>query len=138
MRDVAAINWRERAILLSECKWRMERVGCSVIRELVEHKTPKVLRVLADKGTDWIVHYAFFARTGLAVAARQEAHEHQALLVDLVVLNGRGFAVQSPSVCRAIRVIRVLPDSEKGATMAAVEQANPVLTRGTRWSSAGL
>jgi hypothetical protein len=59
--DVAAIHWRKRAILLGECKWGMERVGRSVIRELVERKTPKVRRALADQGTDWMVHYALFA-----------------------------------------------------------------------------
>ncbi|MBK9056072.1 MAG: hypothetical protein IPL78_35795 [Chloroflexi bacterium] len=37
--DVAAINWRERAILLGEAKWQAKSVERSLIRELLEEKT---------------------------------------------------------------------------------------------------
>jgi len=40
--DVVALNWREKAILLGECKWGVDAVGRSVVRELVD-KSPKVL-----------------------------------------------------------------------------------------------
>ena len=36
--DVAAVSWRERAILLGECKWGTEPMGQAVVRELVEKK----------------------------------------------------------------------------------------------------
>ena len=85
--DVAAVNWRERAVLLGECKWGTEAVGRSVIRELVDDKTPKVLEALADGGADWTVHHCFFARAGFTDAARQKAGELQALLVDLAALD---------------------------------------------------
>ena len=85
--DVVAINWRERAILLGECKWGTDEVGRSVIRDLVDQKTSKVLDALAEEGTDWKVHYAFFARAGFTEAARQEAQAHHALLVDLAALD---------------------------------------------------
>jgi hypothetical protein len=39
--DVVALNWRDREILLGECKWGSSPVGRSVVRELVG-KAPKV------------------------------------------------------------------------------------------------
>jgi len=61
----------------------MEDVGRSVVRELVEEKTPRVLAVLSDRGKGWAVHYAFFARTGFTEAAGAEAARHNAILVNL-------------------------------------------------------
>jgi hypothetical protein len=52
--DVVALNWREQALLLSECKWGVDPVGRSVVRELVEEKTPKVLQALPNaRGKCW-------------------------------------------------------------------------------------
>jgi AAA+ ATPase superfamily predicted ATPase len=85
--DVAAVNWRERNILLGECKWGIESVGRAVVRELVEKKTPKVLQALPDDGANWKVHYAFFARTGFTQAAQNEAQAHEAQMVDLETLD---------------------------------------------------
>ena len=84
--DVVAVDWREREILLGECKWGADKVGRSMIRELVETKTPKVLKELPD-GEGWKVHYAFFARVGFTDAARAEAEALGALLVDLERLD---------------------------------------------------
>jgi len=85
--DVVAVDWREREILLGECKWGADKVRRSVIRELVETKTPKVLKELPD-GEGWKVHYAFFARAGFTDAARAEAESLEASLVDLERLDG--------------------------------------------------
>jgi len=63
------------------------KVRQSVIRELVETKTPKVLKELPD-GEGWKVHYAFFARAGFTDAARAEAEAVGASLVDLERLDG--------------------------------------------------
>jgi hypothetical protein len=79
--DVVATNWQDRAILLGECKWGLDPVDRSVVRELIE-KTPKVV-----PGPDWKVHYAFFARAGFTEAARTEAMDMGALLVDLESLG---------------------------------------------------
>lgn len=79
--DVVAINWRERAILLGECKWGAEAVGSAVIRELVE-KAPLVV-----PEPDWQVHYLFFARADFTPAARQEAAAINAQLVNLPKLH---------------------------------------------------
>jgi hypothetical protein len=85
--DVVATNWRQRAILLGECKWGVERVGRALLRELVETKTPRVLATLPDKGAGWTVHYAFFAHAGFTEAAQAEAEQHQVTLVDLKRLD---------------------------------------------------
>ena len=79
--DVVALNWREQAILLGECKWGVKAVGRSVVRELVE----KAQRVIPGEG--WHVHYVFFARAGFTDAARAEAEALGALLVDLERLD---------------------------------------------------
>ena len=85
--DVAALNWREKAILLGECKWGVGAVGRAVIRELVQEKTPQVLQTLPETGRDWQVHYTFFARAGFTDAARAEAEAVGAQLVDLALLD---------------------------------------------------
>ena len=79
--DVVALNWRDRVILLGECKWGSSPVGRSVVRELVD-KAPKVI-----PGHDWQVHQAFFARAGFTDAARAEAEAKGAFLVDLTTLD---------------------------------------------------
>jgi hypothetical protein len=85
--DVVAINWREKAVLLGEAKWQVDRVRQPVIKELVEQKTPKLLKTLPDEGQGWQVYYAFFARTGFTDAARARATAARALLVDLRQLD---------------------------------------------------
>jgi len=85
--DVVAVNWRERAILIGECKWSTEQVDRQIVRELIEGKTPLVLRDLPDHGRDWIVTYACFARGGFTDAARQLMDAHQGVCVDLDMLD---------------------------------------------------
>jgi len=92
--DVVAINWREHAILLGECKWGVRAVKRPVVRELVE-KTPRVV-----PGEGWQVHYALFARTGFTDAARAEAEGVGATLVNLERLDAdlrQAQLVQLPS-----------------------------------------
>jgi len=79
--DVAALNWREKAILLGECKWGAGPVGRPVIRELVD-KTPLIV-----PEADWRVHYVLFARAGFTDAARAEAEATGAQLMDLETLD---------------------------------------------------
>ena len=85
--DVVAVNWREKAILLGECKWGTGKVRRDVIRELIGTKTPKVLKDLPEGGEGWSVHYAFFTRAGFTDAARAEAEAVRAQLVDLSRLD---------------------------------------------------
>ena len=79
--DVVAINWTEKQILLGECKWGVDAVGRSVVRELID-KTPRVV-----PGAGWQVHYALFARAGFTEAARQESEQASLLFVDLAAMD---------------------------------------------------
>jgi uncharacterized protein YjbI with pentapeptide repeats len=62
-------------------------VDRAVVRELLEAKTPKVLRDLPEGGAGWKIHYAFFARAGFTEAACTEARSTGAQLVDLAALD---------------------------------------------------
>lgn len=84
---MAAINWRERRLLLGECKWGADLVGRSVIRELIDEKTPKVREALPSGGTSWAIDYVFFACNGFTEAAKAEAQTANATLVDLMALD---------------------------------------------------
>ncbi|MCE7988303.1 MAG: ATP-binding protein [Caldilinea sp. CFX5] len=85
--DVVAIHWRKKMILLGECKWEADPVASAVIRQLVESKTAKVLALLPKQGTDWQVHYLFFARAGFSSAAQATAGQLKVRLVSLHELD---------------------------------------------------
>lgn len=82
--DVVAINWSERQLLLGECKWGDRPLSRKVVTELIEHKTPKLLREVPDLDEDWDIHYAFFTRHSFTDAARAEARRYGATLRTLV------------------------------------------------------
>jgi uncharacterized protein len=77
--DVVAISWQEKAILLGECKWGVEPIRRSIVRDLVE-KTPKV-----TPGEGWRVTYALFSRAGFTEAAASANEE--ATFIDLAGLD---------------------------------------------------
>jgi uncharacterized protein len=85
--DVVAVNWREHAILIGECKWSTEQVDRQIVRDLIEGKTPLVLRDLPNAGQGWTITYACFARGGFTDAARQLMDAHQGMCVDLEMLD---------------------------------------------------
>ncbi|HLA80733.1 MAG TPA: DUF234 domain-containing protein [Thermoleophilia bacterium] len=85
--DVVAVNWRQKAILAAECKWGEGRVSRDVVRELVEGKTPGLLKALPEEGKRWSVHHALFGREGFTPAARAWAAERGIILVDLPRLD---------------------------------------------------
>ena len=85
--DVVAINWQTHTILLGECKWGNGRVDRQVVRELVENKTPLVLKDLPDAGAGWKVHFALFARAGFTPAAMTEMQKLDGMLVDLKMID---------------------------------------------------
>jgi uncharacterized protein len=85
--DVVAINWRDKKILLGECKWGTGTVGRALVRELVEVKTPKVLATLPGKGEGWAVHHVFFARAEFTEAGRSEAAQRGMTIVTLAQLD---------------------------------------------------
>ena len=85
--DVVALNWQTHDILLGECKWGADRVDRQVIRELLEEKTPLVLKDLPEAGAGWNVHYAVFGRKGFTPAAKDEMNKVHGLLIDLSMLD---------------------------------------------------
>ena len=85
--DVVAIHWREKQILLGECKWGQDGIDRQIARELIEQKTPKVLAALPDGGEGWKVHYALFARGEITTAARAEIQKLGGMIVDLERLD---------------------------------------------------
>lgn len=85
--DVVAINWRQKQVLLGECKWGNEPVGRNVIIELVTQKAPRLRQVLPEDGRDWQVSFACFARSGFTDAAMTESQAHGLRLVDLDTLE---------------------------------------------------
>lgn len=85
--DVVAINRTTRDILLGECKWGDEAVGREVIIDLIEKKTPLVLKDISDGKSEWKVHYAFFTRRGFTQAAKNEVNKHGCQLMDLKMID---------------------------------------------------
>lgn len=81
--DVVAINWQTRDLLLGECKWGDRPVSKNVLRELIEEKTPKVLKDLNAKPDEWTVHYMLFARHSFTTAAQQLETETNTKLITL-------------------------------------------------------
>ena len=85
--DVVAINWKTHDILLGECKWGTARVDRQVVRDLVENKSPLVLKDLPDGGAGWKVHYAVFGRRGFTPAAAAEIEKLGGVPVDLEMID---------------------------------------------------
>ena len=73
--DVAAVNRRERFILLGECKWTALPVERRVLQDLIE----KTGKAIPDDGY-WKLHFMAFSRSGWAPSALEFAAEvNQAL-----------------------------------------------------------
>ncbi|MCU0490115.1 MAG: ATP-binding protein [Chloroflexaceae bacterium] len=84
--DVVAVNWRERAILVGECKWGAEPVSRQTLRQLLEETVFKTLAALPEHGTGWRVVPVLFARAGATPEATTLLREQGGLLVDLPTL----------------------------------------------------
>jgi uncharacterized protein len=85
--DIVGVNWQTHDLLLGECKWTGSSLDREIVRELIDQKTPKVLKEMGVETGAWRVHYAFFARTGFTAAAQADAERVQAQLVDLNQLD---------------------------------------------------
>jgi uncharacterized protein len=81
-----ALDWKNRQILLGECKWGADSVSRDLVRELIEQKTPRVLVDLPGGPEAWHVTYALFSRVSFTEAAAQELATHQGFAVDAAQL----------------------------------------------------
>jgi uncharacterized protein len=81
--DVIAINWHTRDILLGECKWGESGVNIQVVRELIDKKTPKVLKTLSGEAQNWQVHYAIFSRNRITDEAKESLLQENGFAVNL-------------------------------------------------------
>ena len=84
--DVVAVSWRERVVLVGECKWGTEQVNRQVVRQLLDHTLPNTITALPDQGQGWRVFPALFARAGATADARALLRAHDGLLIDLPTL----------------------------------------------------
>lgn len=73
--DVVAINWRQKQILLGECKWGKTPLSKRVIETLID-KTDKVLPT-----RDWTIHYALFTRHELGSEVVDFAKQNQTSVI---------------------------------------------------------
>jgi hypothetical protein len=62
-------------------------VGGKLRLDLIENKTPIVLKDTWDGKGDWKVHYALFARRGFTQAAKYEMQRYGGYLVDLKMID---------------------------------------------------
>ena len=81
--DTVAINWRERQLLLGECKWGDAPISRKVLLDLLEVKTPKTVADLPDGGVGWRVHHILFSRRSFTEATRRLAEQRDVWLVSL-------------------------------------------------------
>jgi AAA+ ATPase superfamily predicted ATPase len=84
--DVVAISWRERAILVGECKWGADSVNRQTLRRLLEQTLPRTVAVLPEGGAGWRAIPALFARTGATSDALALLRKHNGIFVDLPTL----------------------------------------------------
>jgi AAA+ ATPase superfamily predicted ATPase len=80
--DVVAVSWRDKAVLIGECKWGVERVDRATIRDLLDRTGPRTLADLPGGGANWAVTYACFARGGFTPAAAAALAARNGLAVD--------------------------------------------------------
>lgn len=74
--DVVAVNKREKAILIGECKWGTGVVRRGILSDLVT-RTQRMPEITDD----WKITYALFAREGFTEPLQAEAERMEAILV---------------------------------------------------------
>lgn len=84
--DVVAVSWRERVVLVGECKWGGAAVTRQELRTLFEHTLPHTLKALPQGGAGWRAIPALFARMGATPDATTLLREQSGLLIDLPTL----------------------------------------------------
>jgi len=81
--DVVGINWDHKVLLLGECKWEKNPLSVNVVKQLINDKTPRILKDLDIDQSEWRVRYAFFSKKGFTDPAVKMAESFNADLVSL-------------------------------------------------------
>ena len=81
--DLVAINWREKRLILGECKWGGLAVDKGTVRELLEQRVPKTIKDMEIDANRWQIDYLFFARSGYTPAAKAYGRDMNIQLIDL-------------------------------------------------------
>lgn len=81
--DVVGINWKHKALLLGECKWEKNPLSVNVVKQLINEKTPRILKDLDIDQSEWRVRYAFFSKKGFTAPGVTMAESVNAYLVSL-------------------------------------------------------
>jgi AAA+ ATPase superfamily predicted ATPase len=84
--DVVAVSWRERVVLVGECKWGTEKVNRQLVRHLLDHTIPHTISALPEQSAGWRVIPALFTRAGATADAQALLYERDGLLIDLPTL----------------------------------------------------
>ncbi len=84
--DVVGVSWKERVVLVGECKWGTDQVKRQTVRQLIEHTLPNTVTALPEQGQGWRTIPALFARSGATADAQALLGEHGGLLIDLPTL----------------------------------------------------
>lgn len=81
--DVVGISWEHKALLLGECKWERNPLSVNTVKELIDKKTPLILKELGFDQSEWRIRYGFFSKKGFTAPAVKKAEEINAYLVPL-------------------------------------------------------
>lgn len=88
--DIAAISWRERALLLGEAKWTENHIGMEVLEKLQGRTTERALALLPEEGRSakpWRVYHYLFARRGFTPEVVRAAPERGVTLVQVAPIE---------------------------------------------------
>lgn len=84
--DVVAVNWRDRHVLVGECKWGDAAVPRQDVRQLLDHTVPRTVAALPDGGAGWRVVPVLFARHSATPEAAALLQAQGGQVVDLATL----------------------------------------------------
>lgn len=85
--DLVAPHFKERQVVIGECKWTTRRVGKSEMDRFLNHTGPFTLAALPREGRGFTPHYVYFARSGFTRGALTELQKHGGVAIDLDALD---------------------------------------------------
>jgi len=89
--DVVAVSSRAKRLLVGEAKWTEAPIGRGILTDLVERSKRLVIKSSDEdtwgSGSAYLTEYVYFSRAGFTAAARAEAKQMRATLVDLAMVE---------------------------------------------------